>query len=85
MNATQKFLALKNCKLIVTNLGQDAYDKSILMPIAKTLLDKKSSHQLTSMYVPLRLCGFAYKVFEYVFGDHQEFFPGYAAVPANQL
>lgn len=65
VNAIQESVGLKNCKLIVANPdrnniyykkvfrhGQDADAiKSILMPIAKRLLDEKSSYQLTIVYV----------------------------------
>lgn len=66
--------------------GQDADAiKSILMPIAKCLLDEKTAYLLTIVYLPLRLCGFAYKLFEYVLGVQQYFPPGCAAIPANRL
>ena len=37
------------------------------------------------MYVPLRLCGFAYKLFEYVFGVEQYFPAGSLPIPSNWL
>ena len=37
------------------------------------------------MYVPLRLCGFAYKIFEHVLGVEQYYHPGSNAMPANRL
>ena len=37
------------------------------------------------MYVPLRLCGFAYKLFDYVLGVEQYFPPGSAKLPENRL
>ena len=37
------------------------------------------------MYVPLRLCGFAYKLFEYVLGVEQYFPIGCLPIPSNRL
>ena len=37
------------------------------------------------MYLPLKLCGFAYKLFEHVLGGQQYFPPGSASTPANRL
>lgn len=55
------------------------------MPIAKSLLNEKTAYPLTIVYLPLRLCGFAYKLFEYVLSAEQYFPPGSAAIPANRL
>lgn len=43
--------------------------QSILMPVATALLEKKIEYPLTILYIPLRLCGLAYKLFEYVFWE----------------
>ena len=98
MTAIQESLGLKNCKLIVANpdrknihytkvfrSGDADSIKSILIPIAKGLLQEKTSYQLTIVYVPLKLCGFSYKLFEHVLGAQQYFPPGSAPVPANRL
>jgi ATP-dependent DNA helicase RecQ len=99
MSAIQESLGLKDCKFIVANPdrknisyskvfrhGQDVDAiRSILIPIAEGLLKEKTSYQLTIVYVPLRLCGYAYKLFEYVLGAQQYFPPGSAAIPANRL
>jgi superfamily II DNA helicase RecQ len=55
------------------------------MPVARGLLQEKINYPLTVMYVPLKLCGFAYKLFEYVLGDEQYFPPGTASIPENRL
>ena len=82
MKCIQDSLGLKNCKYIVTNpdrknicykkifrSGQDVDAiQSILVPIASALHEKKVDYPLTIVYIPLRLCGFAYKRFEHVLG-----------------
>ena len=55
------------------------------MPIAKDLLKEKNEYPLTTVYVPLRLCGFAYKLFEYVLGVEQYFPIGCLPIPSNRL
>ena len=55
------------------------------MPIAKDLLKKKNEYPITIVYVPLRLCGFAYKLFEYVLGVEQYFPIGCLPIPSNRL
>ncbi|CAB3979760.1 Hypothetical predicted protein [Paramuricea clavata] len=93
MNAIYELLGLKKCEYIVANPdrknsyykkvfrhGQDADAiQSILTPIAKSLLKEKTAYPLTIVYLPLRLCGFAYKLFEYVLSAEQYFPPGSAA------
>ena len=99
MNGIIDSLGLKSCKYIIANpdrknifyekifrRGQD-FDaiQSILMPIAKGLLEEKNEYPLTVVYVPLRLCGFAYKLFEYVLGVEQYFPVGSLPIPSNRL
>ena len=38
----------------------------ILIPLVRELLQEKIDYPLTIVYVPLRLCGFTYKLFEHV-------------------
>ena len=99
INDIQESLGMKKCKYIVANPdrknifykkvfrhGQDADAiKAILMPIAENLLKQKNAYRLTIVYLPLRLCGYAYKLFEYVLGVQQYFPLGSAAIPANRL
>lgn len=59
--------------------------QAILLPIAKDLLYQKIRYPLTIIYVPLRLCGFAYKLFEHVLGDQQYHPTGSAKNPANRM
>ena len=37
------------------------------------------------IYVPLKLCVFAYKIFEHILGDEQYFPPGSAHIPINRM
>ena len=99
MNGIADSLGLKNCKCIIGNPdrknifyekvfrhGQDLDAiESILMPIAKDLLKEKNEYPLTIVYVPLRLCAFAYKLFEYVLGVDQYFPISSFPIPSNRL
>ena len=82
MDGIKDFLGLKTsletqknifCKKVFQH-GQDIDAiQSILMPIAKALLEENNEYPLAIIYVPLRLCGFAYKLFKYVLGVEQYF------------
>ena len=69
--------------------GQDINAiQSILIPIAKCLLKEtieSIEYPLTIVYVPLKLCGFAYKLFEYILGVGQYFPVGSGPNPENRL
>ncbi|XP_028394542.1 putative ATP-dependent DNA helicase Q1 [Dendronephthya gigantea] len=92
-------LGLKKCKNVIGNpdrkniyykkvlrTGHDVDTiESILMPIASDLLQQKIAYPLTIIYISLRLCGFAYKLFEHVLGIEQYFPSGATAIPANRL
>ena len=99
MKLIQNSLGLKKCKVVVGNPdrrniyyekvvrhGKD-YDavQAILMPIAKGLLEAKIKYPLTIIYISLKLCGFAYKLFEHVLGNEQYFPVGSSQVPSNRL
>ena len=99
MNDITDSLGLKNCKYVIGNQdrknifyenafrhGQD-FDaiQSILEPIAKGLLEEKNVYPLTIVYVPLWLCGFAYKFFEHFLGVEQYFPAGALPTPSNRL
>ena len=95
----QESLGLKKCKQVIGNPDRpnifskkvfrsgrdiDAID-SILRPIANELLTSKLNYPLTIIYLPLRWCGFAYKVFESIL-CHQQYYPeGALAIPENRL
>ena len=49
------------------------------------LLDYKIQHPLTIIYIPLKWCGFAYKLFESVLGSLQYYPPGSLQIPENRL
>jgi superfamily II DNA helicase RecQ len=99
MEAIKDSLGLKKCVFVVANpdrkniyyekifrQGQDADSvKSILMPIAKDLLEKNCRYPITVVYLPLKLCGFAYRLFEYVLGVKQYYPHGSDPIPANRL
>ncbi|XP_028414051.1 uncharacterized protein LOC114537113 [Dendronephthya gigantea] len=57
----------------------------ILTPIAEDLLKKLTNYPLTIIYLPLKWCGFAYKIFESVLGNSQYFPTGSASIPENRL
>ena len=57
----------------------------ILTPMAKNLIEEKMNFPLTIIYLPLRWCGFAYKVFESVLG-HKQYYPESSLlIPQNRL
>ena len=63
---------------------EDAIE-SILRPIASELLTSKVNLPLTIIYLPLRWCGFAYRLFESIL-SHKQYYPeGALAVPENRM
>ena len=99
MKFIQESLGLKNCKVVVGNpdranicyekvfrQGDDAESiQTILMPIAKGLLHKNIDYPLTVSYISLKLCGFAYRLFENVLENKQYFLVGSDKIPSNRL
>ena len=95
----QDSLGLKKCKHIIGNpnrknifykkvfrSGKDMDSlQAILIPIARALLEQNIDYPITIVYIPLRLCGFAYKLFEHVLGAAQYFPLGSPSIPANRL
>ncbi len=59
--------------------------EKIIMPIAKDLLKSTIEYPLTIIYLSLRWCGFAYRLFEHVMGNAQYYPSGSDAVPNNRL
>ena len=59
--------------------------ESILRPIENKLLDENVNYPLTIIYLPLRWCGFAYKLFENILGKAQYYPPGSDAIPERRL
>lgn len=99
MKCIKESLGLKKCKVVMANPDRrnifykkvlkhgnetDAVE-SILIPIAKDLLRMKIEYPLTVIYVSLKFCGFAYKLFEYVLGTEQYFPVGSAPIPSNRM
>ena len=95
----KKSLGLKNCYEIVGNPDRRnvMYEKhfragadmdslmDILSPIAQGLLEEQIDYPLTIIYIPLKWCGFAYKIFESVLGGRQCYPFGSMQVPENRL
>ncbi len=85
MECIKDSLGLKKCKYVigkpdrknifydkVFRCGQDIDSiEGILRPIVKGLLKEKNNYPLTVIYISLKWCGFAYKLFEYVLGIKQ--------------
>ena len=76
----QDSLGLKKCKHIIGNPNR----KNIFY-IARALLEQNIDYPVTIVYIPLRFCGFAYKLFEHVLGVAQYFPLGSPSIPANRL
>ena len=64
--------------------GDDAVE-SILSPVTQGLLDAKVDYPLTVIYVSLKLCGFSYRLFEYILRIEQYFPVDSAQIPSNRL
>ncbi len=62
----------------------DAFE-DICMPIAHDVLQLKLAYPLTILYMPLRWCGFIYRLFESVLSVDQYYPPGSLALPKNRL
>lgn len=58
---------------------------TILTPIAQGLLEELIKYPLTIIYVPLKWCGFAYKIFESILGSRQYYPKGSLPTPENRL
>ena len=58
---------------------------SILMPMAKSLLHDQINYPSTIVYIPLKWCGFAYRIFESILASKQYFPVGSMAIPENHL
>ena len=56
-----------------------------MTPIAYQLLTSKRNFPLTVIYLPLRWCGFAYRLFQSILGQNQYYPEGAPAVPENRL
>jgi ATP-dependent DNA helicase RecQ len=97
--AIKTSLGLRNCAEIIGNpdhqnityykqkrTGQDIDSlTAILSPMADRLLEEHINYPLTIVYLPLKWCGFAYKLFESVLG-HSRYFPeGSPPIPHNRL
>ena len=62
----------------------DSYE-AILRPIVLELLEANVSYPLTIIYLPLRWCGFAYKLFDNMLGKAQYYPPGCDPIPEKRL
>ena len=92
-------LGLKRCMTVVGNPDRKNifYEKifrhgqeidsveGILYPIAQGLLKDKTDYPLTVIYIPLRWCGYAYKLFESLLGIGQYYPDGALEIPENRL
>ena len=95
----KKSLGLKTCAEVIGNPDRTniTYEKHfrgepdvdslvrILSPIAEDLLKEWINYPLTIIYIPLKWCGFAYKIFESVLGNSQYFPIGSMPVRENRL
>ena len=92
-------LGLKSCRNIVGNPDRKNiyYEKcfrrgqeidsveGILYPIGRGLLKDRTDYPLTVIYIPLRWCGYAYKLFESLLGIKQYYPDGALEIPENRL
>ena len=59
--------------------------ESILQPIAEGIQKETVNYPLTIVYMSLKWCGFAYKLFDKILGDNQYYPSGAIAVPENRI
>ena len=64
--------------------SKESFDK-ILAPIASALKDLKVDYPLTIIYMPLKWCGYAYRLFENILGENQYYPIGGDKIPKNRL
>ena len=95
----QEMLGFKQCVDVVGNPDRKNifYEKhfqvssdmdsliSILTLMAKSLLHDQINYPLTIVYIRLKWCGFAYRIFESILGSKQYFPVGSMAIPENRL
>ncbi len=87
-------LGLKNCKCIVATsdrknitykkVFREGHDVDAIQFILRPH-KRKDGLSTNNSIIPLRLCGFAYKLFEYMLGTDQYFSPGSSSIPSNRL
>ena len=85
-------LSLRNPRVVIANLdrsnifmykekrmpastGEDSF-KAILVPIANDLSNRSREYPLTLIYLPLKWCGYAFKLFSDILGEKSYFPPG---------
>ena len=90
--ALTKSLLLSNPRVVIANLdrsnifmhkdkrmpasaGEDSF-KEILVPIANDLNNRLREYPLTLIYLPLKWCGYAFKLFYDILGEKSYFPPG---------
>ena len=92
-------LGLKNCAELVANpdrrnifyekcfrKGQDIDSiENICRPIANDLMNMTINYPLTIIYMPLKWCGFVYRLFESIMGLYQYYPSNSSPVPKNRL
>ena len=64
--------------------GADSIE-NICRPIANNLLTMGIDYPLTIIYMPLKWCGYVYRLFESIMGINQYYPPGSLPVPKNRL
>ena len=98
--ALSKSLLLSNPRVVIANLdqsnifmhkdkrmpasaGEDS-SKGILVPIANDLNNQLREYPLTLIYLPLKWCGYAFKIFSDILGE-KSYFPPEDKKPENCL
>ena len=86
----QKLLVIQTEQMLCT---QNIFEVNLMriplseffLSIAQDMLKQQTNYPLTIIYIPLKWCGFAYKIFESVLGSSQYFLAGLMPVPGNRL
>ena len=70
----------------VSEKGQDIDSiENICRPIANDLMNMTINYPLTIIYMPLKWCGFVYRLFESIMGLYQYYPSNSSPVPKNRL
>lgn len=59
--------------------------ENILRPIAEKLMEMNVKYPITILYLPLKWCGFAYKLFHSILGKEQYYPPDADPIPEKRL
>ena len=71
----------------VFSVGGQSFEacENILQPVANNLLNQRVQHPINIIYLHLKWCGFAYRLFERVLGPAQYYPEGSETIPKSRI